>query len=461
MVEWTLYRMASGGIYDHLGGGFHRYSVDQNWLVPHFEKMLYDQALLSRIYAKSYQVTGKPTYARTAEDILRYTLRDMMNPSGGFYSAQDADSEGREGCFYLWDYDEILANLGQEKGQIFTRYYGVNPEGILDVKNILHIDSSIEAVSADTGLSACAVEEILSESRNILFQLRNKRIHPSRDEKIITAWNGLMISSLAASGAIVGESHYIQAARQTADFILQNLLVQNRLRRSWAMGKAGEPAFLEDYAFLIEGLIDLYEADFNPAWLSNAVNLANQMIDLFEDPLHGGFFFYGKDAEQLIIRPKSGFDGAIPSGNSAAAMSLMRLAGLTGNNKYFEHGFKTIRLFSKAMQNQPMAMTEMLIAADFALGPRREVVIAGLQHNQDTGRIMDMVHSIFMPRTVVLLSADGSKNTALEKINPSIHLQQPIHGKSAVYLCENFTCGKPLTDLSEIERALESAPQKS
>jgi hypothetical protein len=316
MVEKTLDVMAKGGIYDHIGGGFHRYATDGKWLVPHFEKMLYDQALLSKVYIQAYQITGKQEYASTAREIFDYVLRDMTDPEGGFYSAEDADSEGKEGVFYVWEQKEIDAILDKDEAEIFSACYGVTEKGNFEEnKTILNIAISTAELEKKFDKDHTEIMNILSKARSKIFAEREKRIRPHRDDKIITAWNGLMISSLAYGGAALQEEKYIRAAEQAAEFILDSLHKKGRLMRYYRQNQAIELAFLDDYAFTIMGLLELYEASFDSKWLINAKMLAEEMIKLFADNEHGGFFLTGKDSEKLITRIKPSTDGVIPSGN--------------------------------------------------------------------------------------------------------------------------------------------------
>jgi uncharacterized protein len=454
MVEQTLKHIAGGGIHDHLGGGFHRYAVDEAWFEPHFEKMLYDQALLSRAYVQTYQVTGNQAYAHQAHDILGYVMRDMTAPSGGFYSAEDADSQGQEGLFYLWEYDEVIKELGENEGPIVCSYYGLTPKGNFKEKNILQIQKSIDDLASQTDSAPQAIEEILHRGREKLFQRRRLRIRPGRDEKIITGWNGLMISSLAQAGAVLRRPDYTEAAAKAAHFILRKLAAEGRLRRCYARSQSKGLGFLEDYAFFIQGLLDLYEADFDAFWLTEALKWADSMIRLFEDSEQGGLYLTGSDSETLVLRPKPIEDGAIPSGNSTAALVLMKLGLFTGQNRYFKEGQEILETFSQPLQQQGMGMCEMLIAADFALGPRREIVIAGATEDPQTLQYMVLTRDFFMPRSVILFHPPDQKGSGIEAVNPFISSQMPVRGKPAVYMCENYTCQSPLTTTISVRSAL-------
>src|SRR5689334_474111 len=363
MVEHTAEKMAYGGMYDQLGGGFHRYSTDSKWLVPHFEKMLYDNALLSRLYLHYYQVSQSPLARETAAGILDYVLREMTNSGGGFYSTQDADSEGHEGKFFVWDLDEIKSVLGEAEASVFIPYYNVTQGGNFEGKNILNVNPSAERPRA--------------ESLRKLFDIREKRIKPDRDEKIITAWNGLMLASFAEAGMILDRPDYTEAARRNADFILSNLTRDNFLLRTWKAGVAKFNAYLEDYAFFIEGLITLYETTGEFRWLKEALALTDRMIEEFWDEENGGFFFTGKSHENLIVRSKDYFDNATPSGNSVAAGVLLRLAVLTGKDDLRNLAVAVFRETADSARRYPSGFGYLLSDVDFLLSTPKEVAIVG------------------------------------------------------------------------------------
>ena len=460
-VTVTLDGMAKGGIYDHLGGGFHRYSTDAKWLVPHFEKMLYDQALISKSYLQAYQVTGNTEYKRIVKEIFEYLLRDMTDSKGGFYSAEDADSEGEEGVFYVWDPDEIEKLLSKEQAKIFKKYYGVTKRGNFEHgKSILHVTKSIKEFAKEFNTDAQQVSKLLSQGRQKLFEARSKRVRPGRDEKIITAWNGLMISSLSYGGAVMGEEKYIRAAERAAEFVLNKLLVNGRLMRFYGNGKAIDKAVLNDYAFLITGLLDLYEATFDAKWLSKAKELSDQMIDLFGDENKGAFFLAGKDAERLILRNKPDYDGALPAGNSAAALSLLRLGQMTMETKYTKAGEGILREFSGRLKQIPSSLTHMLTALDFWLGPRQEIVIAGKFESKETKQMLRLIYDKFLPNTVVLLHEEGKSGQEIESIVPFIKGQNMIDDRATAYVCENFVCNRPVNKLKDFERILADIYKK-
>ncbi len=455
MVEATLDAMAKGGIYDHIGGGFHRYSTESRWLVPHFEKMLYDQALLSKVYLQAYLITGKQRYADIAREIFDYVLRDMTDTHGGFYSAEDADSEGREGTFYLWDRTQIEAVLTEDQAKIFAAYYSVTDEGNFEEgKTILNVTAPIERLEELFGKDGAEIEKILISARTKILNERSKRIRPYRDDKVIAAWNGLMISSLAYGGAILNEQKYITAAERSAQFVLNNMRKNKRLMRYYRNGRVVQKAFLDDYAFMTMALLDLYEAAFDVKWLMAAKELSDQMIDLFADNEHGGFFLTGSDGEELIARTKPAYDGAIPSGNSVAALALLKLGLLTMNQRYTEHAGKTLETFSQQLERSPAASSAMLTALDFQLGPTQEIVIAGKASAADTRQMLKAVRKRFLPNAIVLLH-DQHNGSEIAKIVPFLKNQTAMNGKATAYVCQNYVCNWPVNKLTDLEKTLD------
>ena len=458
MVEKTLDAMADGGIYDHVGGGFHRYSTDAQWLIPHFEKMLYDQALLSKVYLQAYQITKQQRYAQIAREIFDYVIRDMTDPAGGFYSAEDADSEGKEGTFYLWDPEQIDSVLDKENARIFNTYYGITNEGNFEEgKTILNISTSMEQIEKEFRKDRSAIENILSMAKAKIFQERAKRIRPHRDEKIITSWNGLMISSLAYGGAVLEENKYTEAAKRSAEFILNTLRKNGRLMRYYRDGHVVEKAFLDDYAFTVSGLIDLYEATFDVKWLIEAKSLSNQMIELFADTEKGGFFLTGRDSEKLIARTKPGSDGAIPSSNSVAAFVLLKLGRVAMDKHFTEQGGKVLNAFSQQLKLSPSYSSEMLRALDFRLGPTQEIIIAGKADMQDVKNMLKLIRGRFLPNSVMLLHEPHKENSALYNTVPFIKNQTAIDSKATAYLCENYVCKKPVNNIGEFENLISKA----
>jgi uncharacterized protein YyaL (SSP411 family) len=455
MVKLTLNAMASGGLYDHLGGGFHRYSTDAQWLVPHFEKMLYDQALLSKCYIQAYQVTADKNYARIAKETFDYVLHDMMDPQGGFYSAEDADSDGKEGLFYLWQPGEIEKILGTEKAEIFNEYYGVTDNGNFeDNKSILNISHPVEELIKKFKKERFDIEQILAEGRCVLLEHRSKRIRPYRDDKIIAGWNGLMISSLAYGGAVLGEQRYISAAEKAAQFILNNLYKNSRLSRYYRDSQAVGLGFLDDYAFMIMALLDLYEATFHTQRLAEAIELARQMIDFFSDENNEAFYLTGRDAERLIVRTKPTYDSALPNGNSIAAIVLLKLGKMTMDSRFSDRAEQMLNAFSAWLRQSPASLTAMLTALDFQLGPSQEIVIAGDIKQADTKQMLKLIRSKFLPRDVILFHESGNKGRAIEEIVPFIKDQTAIDGKATAYICQNYVCRQPVNDISALESLL-------
>lgn len=455
MVEATLDAMAKGGIYDHLGGGFHRYSTDSRWLVPHFEKMLYDQALLSKVYVQAYQITGKEDYARVAREIFDYIMRDMTDPKGGFYSAEDADSEGKEGLFYVWEPKEIEKVLGKKNAGIFNQYYGVTGKGNFEEgKSILNITKSVEQLAKQFKQDPKAIENILAQGRSKLLEHRSKRIRPHLDDKVITGWNGLMISALAYGGAALGEKKYINAATKAADFTLTTLRRDARLMRYYRAGKVIDLAYLDDYAFVIMALLDLYEATFDTKWLAEAKELAEQMIELFGDEAGGGFYLTGKDAERLIVRSKPGYDGAVPTGNSVAALVLFKLGRLTMDTRFNNEAEQVLNAFSGRIKQSPTSLSAMLIALDFSIGPAQEIVIAAEADQPDTKEMLRLIHRKFLPNTVIMFHQTGKAGEAIEKIIPFVKFQVAINGKATAYVCQNYVCKQPVNEISALEKLL-------
>jgi uncharacterized protein YyaL (SSP411 family) len=455
MVEKTLDAMAKGGIYDHIGGGFHRYATDGQWLVPHFEKMLYDQALVSKVYLQAYQATGNKKYAATAREIFDYVLRDMTDPEGGFYSAEDADSEGKEGVFYVWDPKQINSILDKEQAEIFAAYYGVTDKGNFEEnKTILNIEISMAQLEEKFQKDHAVIMNILENARSKIFNERAKRIRPHRDDKIITAWNGLMISSMAYGGAMLQEEKYIKAAEQAAKFTLNALHKKGRLMRYYRQGQAVELAFLDDYAFTILGFLDLYGASFETKWLIEAKILAEEMIKLFADNEQGGFFLTGKDSEKLIARIKPSTDGVIPSGNSAAAFALLKLGKLTMNQYFTEQGGKVLESFSRQLKQSSGYSSEMLTALNFWIGPTQEIVIAGNADATDTQQMLKLIRNKFLPNAVILLHQQEKADSDIDKTIPFIKNLTAIESKATAYVCENYACNRPVNNIDDLDKML-------
>ncbi len=482
MVEKTLTEMSKGGMYDHIGGGFHRYSTDQRWHIPHFEKMLYDEAILSKTYLEAYQATRKEEYARIAREIFEYVLRDMTDPQGGFYSAEDADSlppekfanmtpaeglssEKKEGAFYLWRYQEIVEHLGKETAEVFDYNYGVesqgnalsDPHGEFRGKNILYLTHSLDETAQKFGKTPEEIKQILNESKHKLFEVRKFRPRPHLDDKVLVDWNGLMISSLALGSRVLDEPKYREAAEKAAQFILMTLVRQDgRLLHRYRDGEAGILGTLEDYAFFIHGLIDLYEATFKEEYLREAKRLTEDMIKLFWDDKEGGLFFTATDAEKLLIREKEIYDGAIPSGNSIAALDLLRMGRLTLNRDWEKKAEQLFKAFGQELSSGPSAYAQSLMALDFAIGPSREIVLVGQKDDPQTEVMLKSLYSRFIPNKVVILrpSSDEAAKKIIALV-PFVENQKVLGGQTTAYVCENHNCKFPTNDLKKFEELLQ------
>jgi uncharacterized protein len=452
IVTETCTKMANGGIYDHLGGGFHRYSTDAKWLVPHFEKMLYDNALLSRLYLHYYQLTRDESARRVAEGILDYLVREMTDADGGFYSTQDADSEGEEGKFFVWTLDEIEKALGKEDAALFAAYYNVTAAGNFEGKDILNVTRTVNEVANETRTTPQQLSQALERSRSLLFKLREGRVKPGRDEKILTAWNGMMLASFAEAGAILGRDDYQEVARRNARFLLKNLRKNGLLLRSYKDGIAKLNAYLEDYAFLAEGLLTLYETTGELEWLEESVAISEKMIEEFWDDEDGGFFYTGKSHERLIIRAKDYFDNATPSGNSIAADVLLRLAALTDNDGYRRRAVTILRLVAETVQRYPSGFGRILCAFDFHLRKPREIAVVGDPESTRTQLLQHEVWQHFLPNKVVAQAAP-QETRSLELI-PFLRNRGLVDNLPTAYVCEQYTCREPVTEPTKLASQL-------
>ncbi|MFH0843853.1 MAG: thioredoxin domain-containing protein [Pseudomonadota bacterium] len=459
MVKKTLDEMRKGGIYDHIGFGFHRYATDQNWLLPHFEKMLYDQALLSMAYIEAYQATEKQEYKRTAEEIFRYVLRDMTSPEGGFFSAEDADSEGEEGKYYLWREDEVRKILQREEADLFVKAFNVERNGnFLEEAsgrktgaNILHLKKSSAELASDLRMPEKDFLDWLESIRQRLFIVRESRIHPHKDDKILTDWNGLMIAALAKGAQALGDPTYAQAARQGADFILHHLRrPDGRLLHRYRKGEAGVTANADDYAFLIWGLLELYETTFDSFYLATAIQLNEDMLRYFWDERLGGFFFTPEDGEGLILRKKEMNDGALPSGNAVAMLNLLRLSRFTGHIHLEEKASRISQVFSRELTQFPSGYTQFMVSLDFCLGPSHEIIIVGNRETTDTKEMVRTLQTRFIPNKVMILRPTGKESDPIDRLAASIRHHESIDGKATAYVCKNTTCHRPTTDIHEI-----------
>jgi uncharacterized protein YyaL (SSP411 family) len=458
MVETTLQAMRKGGIWDHLGLGFHRYSVDERWLAPHFEKMLYDQALLAIAYLEAYQATGKELYAQTAHDIFAYVLRDMTSPEGGFYSAEDADSEGEEGLFYVWAPEQVKQVLGNnDTAQLFCKYYDIGEQGNFEHgRSIIWENKQLKPLAQHFGLSEEDASHRLVQARKKLYAEREKRERPLKDDKVLTSWNGLMIAALAKGAAVLGQEEYETAAARAAGFILDNMRDhEGRLCRRWRQGETKGIGYLDDYAFLIWGLIELYEAAFDPAYLEAALDLADQAGRLFWDDLHHGYFFTPHHGEDLIVHEKDLYDGATPSGNSVMALNLLRLARLTGDSAWEKKADRLMAAMSAQVAQHPMAYTQFLVALDYAMGPSWEVVVVGEPKAAPTRALISVAQKRFLPTRALLLKPGGEAGQRLARLAPFTAEMEPVQDGAAAYVCRDFACQRPVSDPKELAKALE------
>lgn len=454
IVELTLQKMADGGLFDHLGGGFHRYSTDAEWLVPHFEKMLYDQAVLARAYVEAYQVTGNAGYAAVARRTLDYVLRDLRDPRFPFWSAEDAGEVGLEGEFYVWEYDEAKELLGEDF-ELAERYFGLTPQGNFEHRNILYQAVPPETVARDFGITAEQFAEALGRIREKLSTARAQRERPHLDDKILTDWNGLIIGALAYAGRVLDEPRYTKAAAEAAVFIAQRLTHADGLWHRYRAEQADIEGFLEDYAFLAHGYLELYESTTDAVWLEKALQLTAWMNDYFWDTERGGYYSSGERNEQLISRSRSIYDGAIPSGNSMALWNLMRLATLTNDESLQQRADDLARAFAEAVRRHPEAYPLFLVGADWSVGPRWEIVIAGERGSTDTEQMRRAVNEAFLPRAVSALHPEGDSGLRIQALIPFIKNQRAIDGRATAYVCRDYSCLKPATDPEELRKQLQ------
>ncbi|MBF6589085.1 MAG: thioredoxin domain-containing protein [Ktedonobacterales bacterium] len=453
LVRLTLEKMAGGGIYDQVGGGFHRYATDAIWLVPHFEKMLYDNALLAPVYIAAWQLTGEAGYRRVCEEILDYVLREMTDPGGGFYSTQDADSEGEEGRFYLWSAAEMRDALGAEDMAILERIWGVSAGGNFEGRNIPHLAEPVERVAAALGLSEERVREAVARARERLYAVRARRVWPGRDDKVLAAWNGLMQRAMAEAGRILDREDYRQAAVANAVFLRERMLVDGRLRRSWRQGQARLDAYLEDYAALVNGLLSTYEATGEASFFGDARARAEEMLARFWDEAAGAFFDTAADHERLIGRPRELADGATPSGMSLATEALVRLAAFTGEGRYRDVAARILVPLVPAMAQQPLAFGHLLCALDDFVGPFYEVALIGAPEHAATGALRRAINSRYLPRLALAQAAPDDARAAT--VVPLLAGRSLLAGQPAAYVCQGFVCRLPVTQPEALVRELE------
>jgi hypothetical protein len=469
MVEKTLQAMSLGGIYDHVGFGFHRYSTDSEWQVPHFEKMLYDQAMLTLAYTEAHQATGNNQYGKTAQQILTYVLRDMTAPEGGFYSGEDADSEGEEGKYYVWEEKEIRAILSPEESEVVVPLFNVQHVGNFKEeatgrrtgKNILHMTRAPGEVASDLGIPEEDLQRIVEQARQKLFAARTQRVHPHKDDKILVDWNGLMIAALARGAQVFGEPAYAEAARHGVDFILKNMVsAHGRLLHRFREGQSAVLANLDDYAFLIWGLLELYEATFDASQLEAALRLNDELLAHFWDDRAGGFYFTADDGEPLLVRKKEVYDGAIPSGNSVAALNLLRMGRITARPDFEARSLQIGHTFSGSVSQSPSVHTQLMLAVDFWLGPSYEVVIAGHSGAMDTHAMLKAVRRLYVPNKVVLLRPIEEETPPITRIAEYTKHQLSINNKATAYVCLNYHCKVPTADIGKMLEQFGSPPQR-
>ncbi len=452
-VVLTLEKMARGGLHDQIGGGFHRYSTDTYWLVPHFEKMLYDNALLASAYLHGWQATGNVAFKSVVESTLGYILREMTHPAGGFYSATDADSEGVEGKFFVWLPQEIDAVLGPDLARVAKAYWGVDRDGNFEGDSILHLARTDEEVAADLGMPVDALQAEVGRARELLYAARGKRVAPGLDDKVLMSWNALAMKALAECGAALGRRDWVDAASKNAGFLLGEMVVNGRLQRSWraqaGQGRAKQNAFLEDHALLVDALLSLYEATFEPRWLAEAVRWADEMVRLFWSASDEAFFDTPHDHETLVIRPRDIFDNATPCGGSAAAVALLRLSVFTGVPEYERKGLSGLGSVAEFMSQSPQGFANWLCALDFHLARRQEVVIVGPPDDAATRSLAAAARDGYAPNRVFA----GSTGAPLDATAPADGTESPltrgrglVNGKPAAYVCENYVCQLPVTD---------------
>ena len=451
-VELTCRQMANGGIYDQLGGGFSRYSVDGYWLVPHFEKMLYDNALLSRLYLETYQATGDAFYRRIAEETLDYVLRDMTSEAGGFYSAEDADSEGEEGKFYVWTPEELEAALDPDEARLAARYWDVTERGNFEGKNILHVARPPEAVADEFGVSPEELWARIAGIRAKLFAVREERVRPGRDEKILAAWNGLMLRSFALAARVTGREDYREAAIENATFIVEKLIEDGRIHRSYKDGRARFNGYLEDYAMVADGLVALYEATFETRWLVEADALLDAVSELFWDEEKRAFYDTPADHEELVTRPRDVYDNAAPSGTSVATEVLLKLALFLDRSDYRQRAEDVLDELAGGMEKVPSGFGRLLCALDLSISETREIAIVGDPEAQDTRVLLETVYAGYLPNKVV--AGRGPDDDEAGGLIPLLAQRPAREGKATAYVCVHYACQTPTTDPEELSRQL-------
>ncbi len=463
MVEKTLTEMRKGGLFDQIGFGFHRYSTDSEWLLPHFEKMLYDQASLMMVYTEAYQITKKQEYANVVTEIFEYVTRDMLSPEGAFYSAENADSEGEEGKFYTWSYSEIQDVLSEEEFKVILHFYNIRKDGNFKDEatrretglNIPHIKVTASKIADSLDVEQDALYTIIENARHKLFSRRATRIRPSRDDKILTDWNGFMVAALAKAGVVLGDVKFIEVAERALGFLLETMLDDKRqLFHRYKEEDVAIAAFLDDYAYLIWALLETYEATFKPEYLELAQDLTSDLIENFWDEKNGGFFFTSSHSEELLVRKKDAYDGAIPSGNSIASLNLVRLARYLGNSQLEEKAADTLRVFSRIIQRSPSSFSMMLTTLEFTEGKSYEIVIAGNPDAPDTQQLLEAIRANYVPNKVVLLKGTKRQSEEISRLAPFTKYHQTVGGKSTAHVCVNYNCKLPTSDVTQLLKLL-------
>ncbi len=452
MVLQTLTALARGGIHDQIGGGFHRYTVDEAWLVPHFEKMLYDNALLARVYSLAYLASGNRLCRTVAEETLAYLQREMRGDHGAFFTAQDADSEEGEGAFYLWTPGEIAAVLGDEDARLACRYFGVTPRGNFEGKSILHVADDPATIASEFGLSLDELDHRIAAIRARLYEARDQRPHPARDEKVIVAWNALAIRAFAEAGAAFDRPDYVAIAERAANFLRDQLWDGTTLYHVWEEGEARFPGFLDDHANLVNALVSLYEATFDPSWIAWARQLTEAILTKFSDPVAGDFYDTASEAEQLIVRPKTFIDQGTPSGNGAAAEALLRLGTLLGEHRLIDRARTLLERYAQLAVEHPIACGQLLLAMDFALGQPFEIAIVGDPTQQETRALLRVVQASYLPNRVLAVRRPEDEMAAT--IVPLLAERFLVDGQPAAYVCRNFSCQRPVTTPQELASQL-------
>lgn len=454
MVKNTLTQMRLGGIYDHIGFGFARYSTDREWLVPHFEKMLYDQAMLCMAYTEAFQITQNNLFKQTAQEILEYVLRDMTHPDGGFYSAEDADSEGEEGKFYLWTIEEIKDIL-KDDAELFIKLFNIEDDGnwldeskgMMTGTNILHLKNTVDNLQSTEQFKEIDLEEFIAKTRKKLFDEREKRVHPHKDDKILTDWNGLMISAFVKAAGVFDDHTYQVAAEKALNFILTNLRkTDGKLIHRYRDGEAGLPTHIDDYAFLIQALLDLFELTFNAEYLKTSIELQEISLNHFLDKQNGGFFFTSDESEELITRQKDLYDGAYPSGNSVMLSNLVRLGKMTQNSIYDETAEKMIACFSGQVNNYPSIFSQFLLGLDLVFNESLEIIIAGDKKSEEVAQAIKEFHRIFLPNKIFIYN---NENEELVRMIPFLSVNRSISKKLTIYVCRNYVCNMPVHSVTE------------